>query len=594
MKAEQNLEGYRGIYLERSGKDSRSLSEILVAPPELPLDESQKQEVYKFEKDVYSHELGNGMTVDQLVKSHKGETTTAPRFFAEAFLKNKVDLSGFNSESGEPLEFSSSEEVYCWLAKLAQAPKTDKKDEDLFSKKFLKMAQESATYYKKIVADDLLSGETPDDATLDYMSIVVNPTEMIKNSMSMVEARGFLHDMRLQYKEGGDRLDGAKRAISDVYLAKVNNLVVNDIITLEHLADQSRLIGDSETELAAECVVPAAFNRALDSNRLRTLRRLDYIRNGIGSDENGQPTSVDNVVIHGNRSERNEVDKQEPLFNPEQRKKIKSFKLTPQEMVEFYSQVLKKGGLLSSEDPSTWTPKRPERAADGLFQVVINPEASNFSIGNTSGVYKVAAENRSLFDVIVIGGFHELEHVNQAQVDRVLGEQLKIANLRGKRVSMYTESGANFKQREAEMALFGECKPIALAYSRALQVLEKGGDTFMASKAFFDEKRRILPDNPPAELAKEAADRVLRLVRHGGLDSQSMSYAEEIILNDELQNAPEEIKSRAIAVTSLDLVDQVRLHKYGLLELPEGVEIDWTEIILKQAEPYIMKALSTD
>jgi hypothetical protein len=581
MNPIQKEEGYNGIYLERSGKDGRILVENLIAPSECPLDDFQKQEAYKFENSIADYEFETGVTVSEIIKTHKGEAIIAPYFFAEAFLKDKVIIP----ESIQVPTFSSIEDVYKWLATIAH-------NSEVNEMTMTKMAKESANYYKQTITESLLSGNIPESSTLDYMPIVLNPAEMIKNSLSIVHARQFIHGLHNQYKEGSDDIDGAKRVLSDIYLAKINSIVVSDIMTLDYLVDQSKMINDYQTEKAASVIIPEAVRQSLETNKLKVIKRFDYLRSGMGNTLDGRSTVVEDDVFYDVDANETESDGlKAPLFSPEQSKKIKEFKLKPSEMVNLYSNILKKANLLSSEDPNTWYPKRTHRAQDGLFQVVINPTANNFSIDGKSGVYKVASEERSLFDVIVIGGFHELEHVNQAQIDVELSKKLKIADLKGKRVSMFRESGANTKQREAEQELFGKSKPIALAYARALQVLESGGDVFSATQAFYNEKRIATPETPVNVIAKEAADRVLRLVHHGGLNSEPMAYAEEKILNKELRDASPEVKVRAFAVTTLDLVDQVRLHKYDLLPMPETQAINWTSIIREETEPYIAKSL---
>lgn len=582
MNQKQTQEGYAGIYLERSGKDGLIMAETLVAPPELPLGEPQKQEALAFEGDICAHQLEVGLTIEEAIKAHKGDTTMAPSFFAEAFIRGQVKLPEL--PAGPPV-FGSPNDVYRWIATCVH-------DSTIDEKVLMQMSKDSANYYKQVVAQSLVDGETPDPAVMENMPIVINPADMIKQSLSVAQARQFLHGMHVAHKEGVDRLEGAKRALTNVYLAKINKAVVNDVTILECLAKQSRLIGDEETEKAATDIVSEPLRRALDSDRPRTLKRLDYLRNGMGLDESGHGSTVDSEVLQENENNEVESEPEPPMFSLNQRDKMKAFKLSPAEMADLYSRILAKAGLLSQEDPSTWSLKRSHRAADDLFQVVINPSKNTFVTNARSGAYEVASEDRSLHDVILVGGFHELEHVNQAQIDRVLGKELKIAELKGKRVSMLRESGANYKQRDAEQMLFGERKPVALAYACALQVLEQGGDAFSATQAFYNEKRRTDPDAPPVKVAQEAADRVLRLTRSGGLSSQSMSYAEEKILDKELENASAEVKSRAVAITSLDLVDQVRLHKYELLPVLEGEKVDWTDIIMKEAEPYIIKALS--
>lgn len=575
MNLKQTQEGYDGIYLERSGKDALTLTEILIAQPEFPLNEAQKEEIHEFDNSIYSYQLEVGMTLGDAVRGHKGERTMAPRFFAEAFLQGKVDTT----KLGDIVPaFSSSEDVYKWLAISARDSIVDEVT-------LLKMAKESSNYYKETTANLLINGQDPNAEDINSMPIVVNPQATIKSALAVVQSRTFLHDLHNLYKEGGDRVDGAKRALTDVYLSKVNTLVVSDFITIDYLINQAKLIGDEKEEEVAESLIPKVILIALDSFKFKTIKRFDFFMNGIGRDKDGNATVVDDLVL-------NENELQEPNVELAAKcEKIKSYMLKPQEMIDIYSRILDDAGLLSSEDSRSWSPRRKQRAADNLFQVVMNPTAKTFAVDGISGVYKVPSDDRSLFDVITTGGFHEFEHINQTQTDLELGKSIKVAELKGKRVSMLRESGANFKQREAECELFGECKPVSFAYAKALQIIENGGDVFDATRAFYNEKLRTNPNADPLLLAREAADRVLRLTLQGGINSQAMSYAEENILNQELRIASPEIKARAITVTSLDLVDQVRLHKYDLLPLPKNGSIDWTKNIMKEVEPYIAKAL---
>jgi hypothetical protein len=60
---------------------------------------------------------------------------------------------------------------------------------------------------------------------------------------------------------------------------------------------------------------------------------------------------------------------------------------------------------------------------------------------------------------------------------------------------------------------------------------------------------------------------------------------------DELSGASAKATLRAILVTSFDLVDQVRMHQYGLLDV-ESSESDWAGLVLKEFMPDIEYALS--
>lgn len=63
-------------------------------------------------------------------------------------------------------------------------------------------------------------------------------------------------------------------------------------------------------------------------------------------------------------------------------------------------------------------------------------------------------------------------------------------------------------------------------------------------------------------------------------------------MHGELAEASPEVRQRATMITTLDLDDQLRLHRYGLLPTPDEAGVDWTPILLKRLEPLIQQALN--
>ena len=572
-------ERYNGLYLDRSGEGARVLVETLLESPELPLSDEQKSEAYSFESSLAGYEVAEGVTIESMIQAQKEESVTAPLFFAETFLDGSIDVSQFDHP-----DFHEAGDVYKWIAEAVR-------DKAIDPAKLTLLAKQSNALYKKRAAEALVAGEELGNEQFDAMSLVLRPEDAIAHSVYADAARQHLLEMRTEYKEGGDRLDGAKRAIADVYLARVNEVIAKDIPVVDYFVRQSRMIGDEAGEQAANAATPMKLRASLDNpeSRAHLFKRLDYLRNGMGMAEDGKATAVshdllEDEVLSGDVS-------RESVFSPEEVTILKNTYIPPGEMRRVYTNVLSRAGLLSSEDPSTWTPTRKDRAHDELFQVVENVGKTTFQVDGTAGVFKVASESRSLYDALVVGGFHELSHVDQAQADRALGDTLRIAAIKGKRVSMLREVGANMNQRKAELAFFGKSKPVALTYAKALQTLEKGGDLFSATRSFYEEAKRIAPGDSPEAIAKVAADRVVRLIRQGGKSSQPMVYAEEAILNKELEGASPATKDRAVAIAGLDLVDQARLHKYGLLPALNFEATDWTSLIVDELQPYIGRAL---
>lgn len=570
---QKSKEGYNGIYLERSGIDYRSLAESLIEQPEILLSEAEKSEVYFFESLLAEYELPSGVLIKDAISSHADETAIAPMFFAEGIMNMGAE------ELGEKIEFDSSSDVYKWLAECI-------KDGSKQPKELLQISKNSVKFYKSEMSKCLEAEQTPSAELTDRMSIVVDPARFLKQAANIDESRVFLKDIRKDYHEGGRPVDGAKRVIIDIYLARINSLLSNDIVYANYLLEQSKLIDDDETaDLAEISVSSSLLDRMKDPEvKKSVVKRLDFIRNGqsIGSDGGGSAVSAEVGPVA--------YESEQGLYSEPQINKLKQTMVNPGEVVGVISNVMQKADLLSSEPAETWYPNRGKRASDQKYQVVENPGLDSFATNGDDGVFKVASEARSLYDLTVVGP-HELTHIAQSEADAQMGKRFVIAGLKGKRVAPIKEAGANTIQRMVERKLFGTSKPIAMTYPSALKVLESGGDLVDATRAFYEEKLRAFPGIDRMAAAKEASDRVLRLVKGGGIDSQSMSYAEESILNKEMQGASSEVQNRATLVTCLDLVDQKKLHKYGLLPEVESRPEELVTLLLDELAPRIDQEL---
>lgn len=570
--------GYNGIYLERGGKDARELTDVLMRPPETPLTDVEKDEVLEFEADFLVRPLEQGSTIETAIRNHKGEDVLAPLFFGGAFVAGALQLDGHDIPS-----FQDTRSAYVWIAEQVR-------DQTVPVADLRALAQRSQDYYVARMTDTLLGEQGPADEEYDVMSLVVAPDQFIQSAAAAQQARSAALDARHDLSRHSPRLvDQAKRSVTDIYLGKLNTMIAGDIPIADSMMHQAQLIGDKEMEAAALEIMPRGLREVLnnDNAKHRMFRRLDYLRHGMGIGEAGAATTVDRSVQRAVSAE----TAQEVLFSAEDRERLKASQLSPETMQVIFSRVLDRAGLLSGEPHETWSPGRSKRAADNRFQVVINPTKRTFAVDGRSGVYKVPSHARSVYDVLVVGGAHELTHIDQAQADRRLGASIRIGELKGRRVSMLREAGANQNQRRVEQLMFGIEKPIALTYARALQALENGGTILDATRAFYAEKQAVTPGANLRDMAAEAADRVMRLVKSGGVNSQPMVYAEESILLDELAGSDAATQARATAITSLDLVDQVRLHTYGLLPVLDQETHDWTQYILEELEPYIQQAL---
>ncbi len=564
-------EGYRGIYLERSGESAEVFVSALLSEPELPLDEQELLLARKYESELAETQLPGGWTMAETLRasSKADETKVAPLVFPHYILNGSIDVSGYEGLKSA----KDADGVYDWFARTAKHNPSQA----------LELTKLMAESYIDTVADKLTSEAAVVPEEYEAKSRVIDPQALLAVAASTQEARAALLEQRSVYWEARNEegIDGAKSAIVDVYLGRVNSDLASYIPSLVTLREQSVLSGDIETAERATSLIPRGMLRALEEahTKQRLVKRLDYIRNGIGESGEGTVSVVTQAVIE---SARDAEFVEGAIFSREQAEALKQTFVDPEAMKTLFEAILERASLLAGPD---------DTPGNGKFKVLVNPDKSTFAVNGVNGEYKVASRPQSLYKIITVGGFHELQHINQSLADGRLGRDLQIVRLKGKRVSMLREGGANAIEREAETRLFGYAKPISLTYAKALVELENGGSMLDAITAFAQEKMRVVEGTSALDAHKEAADRVLRMVRKGGLSSHVMAFAEEAILKREVADMEPDAQRRAAAVTGLDLVDQVRLHRYGLLPRVDDGDIDWTPHIAAVLNPYIQQAL---
>lgn len=615
-------EAYRGPYLKRAGEAAATMVELLADRPKYELQEGTRQEVYAFEHGLFDERLEAGEdspeTIGDVMRAALSEDQEAPFFFAEYFMNGDIDL-GFLHEVArrngatieQPPQFTSPHEVYEWIAELIQ----NREQYGLTNKDLLSLGKKSAEYYKQQFTNAVVAGQKASNIhplIAEAMPLVVDPVKTLDQLHKLQKVRHILVERRQQHAEipdprtEEDRAHNARRAILGVYLSKVNAQVADYIPRAFYLYDQAVLSDEADLRHAAIAAVPAAFRNAFkdDASRASAYKRLDFIRNGIdarsatavnaqGQAERHPANGVARRLwnLRGNTPEASEHT--EAHFSAEDAEAFKAFKISPEKARELIDEIFARLSMLSAEPHSSYYVGRTTWAADDRWQTVINPEKASYAVDSIGGVYKVPSVETNLFALITTGGLHEFQHVWQAMADKRIGTALKIAAIKGKRVSMLREGGANAKQRAGTLDLFGISAQAApnMTYARARIALDNGEGPIAAAYAFYEEKMSLTPTANPADTAMLAADRVLRLRRHGGANSQPMSYAEEWLMIDELAKADQSVAARATQVTCLDLADQVRLHAYGLLPgMHNGQNPDVVPALLEVLEPLMYEA----
>ncbi|HEX6461903.1 MAG TPA: hypothetical protein VFZ58_01370 [Candidatus Saccharimonadales bacterium] len=604
----------RGPFLERNGQSANEIIEQLVAPPEKPLTPEARERVLGFENklfdssiEVFADGKATLKTLGEVFKDARGEEEEAPFFFSQYFLEKQPLLEALVDKAkkahGVQLQvpnFHSAEEVYDFISVLIEKRDTFGLSDDDFRDHLSNPSRD----YSKEKLSAALAAQTPleaiDTMLSEHRPLVINPDKTMQRMAALDQVRDHLLNMRppTEFDENSEvgRELGAHRAVIDVYLSKTNALIADYASRLYYLYDQAQATKNNELVGEVKAVLPASLHSGCDdkARRLEINQRLDHLRNGVDFTESKNGNTVAEMLWKLTAAnEHAERVAELPVFTPEEVAKLDAYKVASAVQQEIFETILARTGHLSSEPSSSYSSERIGRAHDGKWQVIEHPDKDSFAVDSIKGVYKVCPSPRSLKQIIEVGGAHELTHIDQGDADQALANTLKIAGVKGKRVSMLREGGANVKQRQAKQAIFGEQPRMTpnMTYAAARIALDEQQGPIAAAQAFYEQKMQANPNIQPVKAATEAADRVLRLMRNGETNSQPMSYAEEFLLMNSLNESTAEVKARGGMVTAFDLVDQLRLHRYGLLPELSGGSGDWMPVVLEVLTPHIQKAL---
>ncbi|HYH74653.1 MAG TPA: hypothetical protein VD735_01700, partial [Candidatus Saccharimonadales bacterium] len=525
------------------------------------------------------------------LQASKDEAIDVPPFFAQPFIDGVVQAEGMPA-------FASTPEVYQWLAHTAEQGGQ--------TKQLRTLAGESLIHYKTALAAELIA-EKPaaaiDPAIAAAQSIVLEPEATLEHFAKLQLVRD---TVRAEYKQhklpygSWDVADEAKLAILEIYLGKVNDQIANYWPRIGQIQDQALATGNDELWLRAAQALPSWKHQAIlaeQEDRRSFYRRLDYVRHGMGHDGEGEPHAVEYRLRQLAAAAMHQVGRppeKPPVFTREQEAEMRAIKVTPDNHRDMFVQLLSQTDKLSihnpdEEGPNKYTPDRTHPAADGKWQVVFHPTKKSYKVDSVAKVVMISPEDVSLYNVLVVGT-HEAEHVNQGDADSAIGQQLQIANLKGKRVGPLREGKANEVQREGELQFFGHnaSRTPAMTYAGAVEASWERHDLVASAVAFYRARREATPGSTALGAAKEAADRAIRQLRGDTTNTQALSYDEYQLLVDAVAEAPQSVRDRAAQVTCFDLPDQLRLHKYGLLPVPPH-RLEFTPIILELVKAYYEK-----
>lgn len=584
-----------GLFLKRSGE--------LLEIPEIATVELSPQEiegVLEYEHELYNLTVDDESTVGSALELNDSFDVNAIRFCNEYFKADPGVLADLSAKNGiNPPSNTDDETLNAWFSGVSIALPG--------SQELRVLSKESIDFVKESLVEPIMTGEI--DGLEDFArheTIILNPEEFVAKLELVAQARRQIFQIwrakRIELKDlqqnpttSSREVLMAELAVVDIYLAKINAKLAGLYAMTAYLSDQidatdqqenSRLLGERLGSVVPRGVLN---NMANKDRRFGSQRRLDALRNGLyvpsKGDESQKSSSITPMLY--NEFEQS-AETTEPRFTKEEIAKLKSFMLTPEQMEAAVRLVLEKTQYLS-DSTEPYTAGQTSFASDGKWRTAVSPLKDTFAVERSARTFLVAKNDRSLYDLIVVAAAHEMRHVEQEEVAIALAGKLAIARVGGKRVEALTEGDANAVQIVAEQEIFGESKQsIRTTFASALAVLEKDPSAMVeAARAFYQTLESY--GNSGRAKAIEAIDRVFRLTRYGK-DSMPLSYAEGGLMAKtsgfSVSGAP---------ITTFDLPDQHRLHRFGLL--PDDISIKnfkWYEIMLDVVEPYIDQALRSE
>lgn len=581
-----------GLFLKRSG-------ELLTIPDieRVDLSTQEIEDVLGYEHELYNLPLDDESTVGSALELNDSFDVNAVRFCYEYFKAEPSVLAEFSAKIGiDPPSNTDDLTLNAWFDGVSLSLPG--------SQDLRVLSKESIDYVKESLVEPIMTGEIEGlEDFARHATIILNPDEFVTKLELVAQARRQIFQIwrakRTELKDLSDD-DGrdvlkAELAVVDIYLAKINAKLAGMYAMTAYLGDQLEEPNQTETtESLSErlrAVVPRAVlnNMANKDRRFGSQRRLDALRNGLyvpAKDDESQKSSSITPMLYSEFEPSSETS--EPRFTREEIAKLKSFMLTPEQMEAAVRLVLEKTQYLS-ESTEPYIAGQTSPASDGKWRTAVSPLKDTFAVERSARTFLVAKNDRSLYDLIVVAAAHEMRHVEQEEVAIALAGKLAIARVGGKRVEALTEGDANAVQIVAEQEIFGESKQsIRTTFASALAVLENDPSAIMeAARAFYQTLESY--GNSGHAKAIEAIDRVFRLTRYGK-DSMPLSYAEGGLMAKtsgfSVSGAP---------ITTFDLPDQHRLHRFGLL--PDDISIKnfkWYEIMLDVVEPYIDQALRSE
>lgn len=452
------------------------------------------------------------------------------------------------------------------------------------------LATASRDWYLDTLTQNLLSN-TPDELWQDSSTFIVNfePDKLLTKFEALQQFRAYYRTVSRELREGSTDPDGTQRQLLAIYASKVNSMVAGLYPNVLGLAKQLSMSPETERTkdwqvrlFAAAPTIRHLYGAETKENTERQddlLRRLDMIRNGTEATN----THTFSAISAADRILAEEIDSitEESVaagiekLPQEVIAELEAQTWTSTELRRLLETALATWGLLSGEIAGEdEVDGRHGAASDNGWQILVSSKVKSLSVNGVKRVMKVPKSFGQDGVKSLAVGAHELTHVLQCESDIETAKSVPLARIKGRRVQAGREMGGIYEERRV-YAMCGQSRPVSTAYLRALQVKEAGGNQLDGAKAYLQATMNGAPLTPEAtKKAQIASDRMLRLYRQGGYDSQALDYLEQELLLRSMSNLPQsDVRAIASSAMSFSLKDAATLHDLGLLQLPKAEQV---------------------
>lgn len=566
MNSEQSsvVQPRERIFWPRTSEVIGELAEKLGQDPERALTDEEISEALAFENDLFEGRYGDmraSKSLEDLSSIADIDSRIYPAFFTTA--KGRERLQNFlgREDIGD-----TEAEITETVAGIPFSVIKDKEDE------FKSIAGASSTYATEYYTDAVLNDKPVPE--IGSISLTREPETFLQHASGIVVMKQFLRgvqaDLKQRASENPSNLIDAKLAITDLYRDKMNAVLADVYPKLQDFLRQFDAQPKEEQRkykaMLNEVPVMVGLARTAmgtPSIQSQFVRLLDYVRNGAAYDSDGKLTPIDSQIyddIDYIRTENERPVDGEPVFDTNEIAVLQEIELDAEgakDLAEKYKDRLgidvdiviredKQSLAYSAPKDSVWIP--------GKYKAKL--------------VKKDGGTGVALVIVHEIGGTKP-GHATQTENSRRNDKALRIATspiFRGKRYQSLRESGSIVTENTTGERLFGSRRPMSGSYARALEVLLAGEPTSKAVAAFAIEQLQGNNDQAAKKNAiKLGANRVQRMLRHGGRDSQPLQYVEAATVRRIIEGLDAETQDIILAEGTLDPVDMLRLHRFGLL-----------------------------